>query len=609
MSRKRGAKAASQQTPEPAPDALPRLAPALLGLGTFLLYVPSLSNGLTNWDDPDYVLNNPIAEQGWRGVLTAFTTPFDGAWYPLTHATYSIVHALGGQATALHAVQVACFALAVALVPLALAAFRVPWQAGVAAAVLWAAHPMRVESVSWAANLKDALAVLFAVAAFAAFARGRRVATVACFAAALLSKSAFFPLAALFPVAAALGGASPGQALRRTWELLLAGAAVAVVAGVLHQQSPAVAAAAPLASRLAAAAWNPWWYLGRIALPLGPRAVYAPVEVTFASARFAAALGLWAALAVAAWRAPTPLRRGLGVTVAAFLLALLPVGGLVPLRYDVAERYTLVPSLALFAALATAAVAWRSARVAFVGAAVLALVYAPLNVLRQREWHDAISLWEANVRVAPGVWTVHINLADAYGEAGRFGDARRETEAALAARPERVDALGQILQFAAQEDGLPAPVVDKLPGLLQAGRFQARAVLDAAEWCLSNDGLHCASAALDHVAADDARALRLRSVVARKLGRAAEALTLAQRSLDSGEARARVEVAYALAELGRFDEALALSAPPLAGDEHGTALLKGAHAYTLLKMGRTEEGRAEAEAALNALGTPAPNAP
>ena len=93
-----------------------RLAPLLCAAFAAALYVPSLFNGLTNWDDGEYVLTNPVALKGWAGIPAAFTTFVDGAWYPLTHSLYALVHAIAGPSPlAHHLTQWVVFVAAAAL--------------------------------------------------------------------------------------------------------------------------------------------------------------------------------------------------------------------------------------------------------------------------------------------------------------------------------------------------------------------------------------------------------------------------------------------------------------------------------------------------------------
>lgn len=600
---RRPARAPSSAAAAPAPRGS-WIGLALFAL-TVALYAPSLGNGLTNWDDPNYVTENPIATLGWAGVVKAFTTPFDGAYYPLTHATYALVHALFGPSPAAHhLLQILLFGLTVMLVPRALSAFGVPEKAGAVAAVVWAVHPLRVESVSWAANLKDTLGAFLVVASFALFAQDRRRWAAVAFAGGLLAKSMFFPLAVLFPVAELLRGEKLVPALKRSWPAALAAAGVAAIAGALHFTGPQAASWAPRSvdQLIGTALWTPWWYLGRLVWPASSSAVYDFALVGATDLRFWAAVALWAVAAALLWRAPAKLRPYALVAVAAYVLALLPVGGLIPVSYPVADRYTLFPSLALFAALAAVLAQWTPPRAVVVTSACAAVLLAPFNVLRQREWKDSVALWEANAKTQPELWTVHYNLSDAYAAESRWDDAIRELEDGLKLRPERRDALGPLFFSYAARDRVAPGDLRSLYSLLQKDGFEASSLLEVSEYCVSRGHLRTARALLERVPRleANARAHRMLSAIDRREGRMDSATSHARRALELGAQKARIELIYALADAGRADEAL-----PIADwsfeDPFTRALLQGARGYALLKLGREAEGRAEVTAAQQAI--------
>lgn len=576
--------------------------PWALALGTVLLYWPSVGEGLTNWDDPEYVTHNPFAAQGLHGLWAAVSQPFDGAWYPVTQAVYVLLRASGASLTAMHLVQVLVFAAGVALVPRALEAFGVPRAAGAVAAVLWAVHPLRVESVAWLANLKDTLGVGLLLGAFALYGARRRWPALACFVAALLAKSAFLGAGLLFPLVDVLRGDDWKLAARRAWPWLTASVAVALVAGALHQAGPAARDALPFSQRLATALWTPWWYLARTAVPQAPRAIYDFTPVALGEPRFFAALGLWVALLGLTWkraRVPDAVRRGVLVVAAAVVVALAPVGGLVPLRFLVADRYTLLTSLAVFAGLV--ALAWRTLpRVAVVlAAAVLAIPFAAGSLRYQAAWRDSISLWERTLESTPEHPTVRMNLADAYLASRQPAKARAQTMALLERRPDDSRVLTQLYVLSGIVDGVPPGELDTRRARLETAWSRADVVLDEADWCLAHTFLACASALLDYPASlrESGRALRMRSAVARGLGRLDAATELARQALAHGEPAARVELVYALADGGHPEDALRESQQPMP-DAFSAALLRGARGYVLSRIGRVDEGRAESAAAI-----------
>jgi Flp pilus assembly protein TadD len=59
-----------------------------------------------------------------------------------------------------------------------------------------------------------------------------------------------------------------------------------------------------------------------------------------------------------------------------------------------------------------------------------------MTALRNRDYRSEVALWESTVQSAPAKARPHHNLGCAYALAGRYDDAKRELEAALALRPD-----------------------------------------------------------------------------------------------------------------------------------------------------------------------------
>ena len=64
----------------------PRTIALLLALITLVAYLPVTRDGFLNFDDDDYVTNNPVVQNGLTlaGIKWAFTTWHAGNWHPLT---------------------------------------------------------------------------------------------------------------------------------------------------------------------------------------------------------------------------------------------------------------------------------------------------------------------------------------------------------------------------------------------------------------------------------------------------------------------------------------------------------------------------------------------
>ena len=59
----------------------------LIAVVTFIVFSPSLKNGFTNWDDSDYVLQNPLVVNNSVPVKEIFQTPVMGNYHPMTMLT------------------------------------------------------------------------------------------------------------------------------------------------------------------------------------------------------------------------------------------------------------------------------------------------------------------------------------------------------------------------------------------------------------------------------------------------------------------------------------------------------------------------------------------
>jgi len=122
-----------------------------------------------------------------------------------------------------------------------------------------------------------------------------------------------------------------------------------------------------------------------------------------------------------------------------FFLQLAPTNSLVP-RLDAAnDRQVYLACWGLFFALSTL-IAWPR-----LVAIALCVVLAAASIVRQADYFDEITLWEASVRSSPWNARAHNNLGYAYYEAGRKDDARREYRSALFWDPSFEKARGNLV--------------------------------------------------------------------------------------------------------------------------------------------------------------------
>ena len=139
----------------------------LVFLLTFLLFSPSLRYELLNLDDPLYVTHNAMVTGGLtpRSVHAAFARPHAAMYAPLLWISYmcdvSFLGATPDSPRGFHLANALLHAINAALLfGLLQTLSKKPWRAFLFALV-WAVHPLRVESVAWVAERKDVLAGFF----------------------------------------------------------------------------------------------------------------------------------------------------------------------------------------------------------------------------------------------------------------------------------------------------------------------------------------------------------------------------------------------------------------------------------------------------------------
>jgi Flp pilus assembly protein TadD len=484
---------------------------AVLCLAIAAAYAPATTHGFVEWDDGPYIKTNPRVRDGLtpEGVRWAFTTFHMGNWHPLTWLSHMLdCEWFGLHAGPHHAVSIALHAATAALLFLALRRMTGAFWRPAVVAALFALHPLRVESVAWAAERKDVLAGLFWMAtllAYAAYAeRGgarRYAAVVATLILGLLAK----PMAVTLPFVLLLldfwplGRWRRGAAGHLVAEKLPLVALVALAGWVAILAQRAAGAVAtldvlPFGERLGNALVSYGVYLRMIVWPAGLAFYYPhPMLTGEGGAREAAVAALFLGAVSAAVLAT--LRRGpwLAVGWLWYLGTLVPVIGLVQLGMQArADRYTYLPSVGIALAavwglgrLAEAVPHGRRTLVVVVVVAVVASALATraqvghwrdnrslaeralamtesnykahdlLGVALEREGQDqqAAAEFRTALELHPGCTECLVNLALVVGKLGRLDESRALFEQALARRngaedPRCLNGLGAVLQRA-----------------------------------------------------------------------------------------------------------------------------------------------------------------
>jgi tetratricopeptide (TPR) repeat protein len=431
--------------------AAPRLV-VVVGLVAAVLtaFWPALHNGFVNYDDIHYLTENPQVRQGFSAetLWWALTTGRPNYWHPLTLLSHMVDWQLYGPAPmGHHATNLGLHVVNTVLLFLLLERTTgAMWRSALAAA-LFGLHPLRVESVAWAAERKDVLSTclwlltLHAHVRYAARPGTWRFSLVAL---GLVLGLAAKPMVVTLPFTLLLldywplrrfgvpGSSVRGPLLEKA--LMLPIVAAACVATVAAQPNLRPLAEYPLALRLENAVVAYVAYLGKTLWPRDLAVLY-PYPRSLPPLEVAACAALLLVLTAAAWLGRRS-RPALLVGWLWYLVTLVPVIGLLQVgEQAMADRFTYVPLIGVFVALAwLVPAAAPSLLLVPVGAAVLLLLGAQTRI-QVGYWRDAATLFAHALAVDERNPVAHMNYGFELLRGGDVDGAIGHFERALALRP------------------------------------------------------------------------------------------------------------------------------------------------------------------------------
>ncbi len=460
-------------------------APAGLVLAVALVFGQTYRHELLAWDDTLHVTQNPnVNPPSWAGLANTWRKPYFNLYVPVTYSFFaaeawlarpssasfisSTPHAAAPAPVALDArvfhIGNVCLHVANVLLVYVLLVRLVGHRGGAFfGALLFALHPVQVESVAWVSETRGLLAGFFSLVsawcylqavaagdAVPANAWHRQALWYACatigFALALLSKPSAVALPVmLFLIHGLLLGRNDRSASRpwlaaaqwlaaarwlAPW-LLMAGAMTLINKS---QQSGDVIRFAPApGERLLIAGEALSFYFFKLVVPWPVATAYghSARQVLADPLLWPKALAPLALPFALVWLRPRPIwLTGTGV----FVAAILPVLGLVPFAYEdistVADRYLYLALLGPAFVVAHFAAAKWSPRTRAIGAGA-GLLFALMSAWQAAAWHDEGTLFAQCVWASPRSYVAHNKLGlvelargDARAAAAHFEQAR-----------------------------------------------------------------------------------------------------------------------------------------------------------------------------------------
>ena len=426
---------------------------AALVVAVWAVYWQARHFDFVNFDDPEYLAGNPHVRAGitWAGLKWAFLSTTAANWFPLTWISHMTAYQLFGLNSGWHhMINVLFHAFAAVFLLSALRRMTGTLWPSAFVALVFALHPLHVESVAWVAERKDVLCGFFWCLTLWCYARyverPSRISyalVVLGFTGGLMAKSMMVTL----PLLLLLLDFWP---LRRPWRrallwekapLVALSAGVGILTLVSQSRGHAVRSltSLPLGLRLENAAWTYLAYIGRMFWP-ARLAVYYPYSHEIPAWHLLLAAAVFGGITYAAvrWFRGYPY---FAVGWFWFLISLLPVIGIVQVGgQSSADRYTYLPSIGL-----TIAIAWGAvdlvkrhpqARRPLVAAALATVVVcAVLTAIQASYWANSGLLFQHAVDVTKDNYIADNNLADYYLTQMRTQDARAPVLEALRLNP------------------------------------------------------------------------------------------------------------------------------------------------------------------------------
>jgi protein O-mannosyl-transferase len=437
------------------------IAALMVGLVAGCLYLPILGHPFISFDDPAYVSENAHVKEGlsWNAFTWAWTSLEDGNWHPVTWISHEADAQIFGMAAAGHHFMSLLFHSAnAALLFLFLATATRCASRSLAVALLFAVHPLNVESVAWVAERKNLLSAFWSLLCLLAYVRYSRSSDRRCLAGtigllmlALASKpmSITLPFIMLLLDRWPLGRVNTWQELFKIvklWAekipLFALCVASAIVTIIAQHRSGAIASLTqvPMPWRLENAVLSYVVYGWKLIWPFGLAFLYPWPQHTPPTWEVAGATLFVIVATVVAWKQYGH-RRWLTAGWLWFLGTLIPVIGIVQVgSQSRADRYCYIPMIGLLIAMV-----WFGAEILQRAPArfklqpimviAIAIFFAIVSRHQMEYWRSNYDLWLHTWQVTTDNYLAADKVGVALQSEGRHQEALPYFERALQINP------------------------------------------------------------------------------------------------------------------------------------------------------------------------------
>jgi len=436
----------------------------LIVIITSLIYFQAIHFDFVNYDDDGYVYQNPRILSGIsiNGLVAAFSEMYKANWIPLTLISYMMDSEFMGVSPGVyHFTNIFFHVLNALLVFFFLKISTGRQWSGFVVAMLFAIHPLHVESVAWISERKDVLSTFFGLCTLILYVRyatqrsvQRYLAVLLLFLSSLMSKPMLVTMPALF----LLLDFWPLQRLpdihifrnfKKFWMLVLEKlpffilSLIFSIITIMSQNSGGTVGTTiryPFSMRLLNAVVSYSAYVYKTIWPTNLSVIY-PYQPDISILRLiiSVLVLLLISYAVIFWHEKIP---ALFVGWLWFLITLLPVIGLIQVGTQaMADRYTYFPLIGLFIS-----VVWTinyliikfrlNQRIVGFATAAIILTFSMMTLNQVATWENSETLFENALSVTQDNWVAHLNYGETLLEQGKVDDAIGQFEKALAIKPD-----------------------------------------------------------------------------------------------------------------------------------------------------------------------------
>jgi tetratricopeptide (TPR) repeat protein len=453
----------------------PLLISAALVLLILAAFEPLLHNTFIDYDNETYILDNPHIRSGFtsQSIAWAFTSGYAANWHPLTWLSHMAdIELFGLNPLGHHLHNLFLHTLATLLLFWLLYKMTGSVWCSAFVAMFFGIHPLRVESVAWAAERKDVLSAFFwmmTLAAYLYYARRggvlRYLLVIVCFALGLMAK----PMLVTLPVILLILDIWPLKRVQKNIAFLalekiplfILALASCVITYLVQQNTGSMANAEslPWVPRFSNALVSYISYLGKIFWPVDLALLYPYPQHMYLWKPVVSSLLLMALSVFVIFRLYKQPYLAAGWLW--YGVSLIPVIGLVQVGSQaMADRYTYLPSIGIAImiswAIAEFSLKWPYRRMILTvlsGIAVIAMIAG--TRIQITYWKDNITLYEHTLAVTQDNAIIHNFLGQAFLKQGEIDKAFIHLGETLRIQPRYADAhvnMGMILAAKGKND-------------------------------------------------------------------------------------------------------------------------------------------------------------